>query len=64
MNSVDLQYLKDGHLVRFRGTIQDMHNPEFYFENFEIFNKQTKESRIGSGKYRDTSDISVSFSHL
>lgn len=59
MNSIPLHYLKNGHLVRFRGMIQDMHNPEFYFETYEVINHDTKESRICTGKYRDTADIGV-----
>ncbi|KAM3960708.1 mini-chromosome maintenance complex-binding protein [Aphomia sociella] len=49
--------LSDSKLVRFRGMIQDMHNPEFYFEQYEVFNKVTKEVKIKSGKYRDTANI-------
>ncbi|CAG9793682.1 unnamed protein product [Diatraea saccharalis] len=44
-------------LVRFRGMVQDMHNPEFYFEHFEIFNTATNEVKMKSGKYRDTANI-------
>uniref|UniRef100_A0A1E1WQ04 Mini-chromosome maintenance complex-binding protein n=1 Tax=Pectinophora gossypiella TaxID=13191 RepID=A0A1E1WQ04_PECGO len=49
--------LADGTLVRFRGMVQDMHNPEFYFEQYEVFNTSTNETKIKSGKFRDTSDI-------
>lgn len=52
--------MADSTLVRFRGMIQDMHNPEFYFEQFEVFNTATNEVKIKSGKYRDTSNILVS----
>ncbi|CAK1586470.1 unnamed protein product [Parnassius mnemosyne] len=47
----------DGKLVRFRGMVQDMHNPEFYFEKFEVFNTTTNEVKIKSGKYCDTAHI-------
>lgn len=49
--------LADGTLVRFRGMIQDMYNPEFYFEHFEILNTATNEIKMKSGKYRDTANI-------
>ncbi|XP_075978600.1 mini-chromosome maintenance complex-binding protein [Anticarsia gemmatalis] len=49
--------LPDSTLVRFRGMIQDMHNPEFYFEQFEVYNKVTKETKTKSGKFRDTANV-------
>ncbi|XP_063382766.1 mini-chromosome maintenance complex-binding protein [Cydia fagiglandana] len=57
INSNASHNLPDGTLVRFRGMIQDMHNPEFYFEQFEVFNSETNEVRSKSGKYRDTANI-------
>ncbi|XP_059050680.1 mini-chromosome maintenance complex-binding protein isoform X1 [Achroia grisella] len=49
--------LSDSKLVRFRGMIQDMHNPEFYFEQFEVYNTVTKEIKSKTGKYRDTANV-------
>ncbi|CAK1550646.1 unnamed protein product [Leptosia nina] len=49
--------LSDGTLARFRGMVQDMHNPEFYFEEFEVFNTATNEVKTKSGKYTDTASI-------
>ncbi|CAD0200632.1 unnamed protein product [Chrysodeixis includens] len=49
--------LPDSTLVRFKGMIQDMHNPEFYFEQFEVLNTNTNEIKNKSGKYRDTAHI-------
>lgn len=40
--------------------VQDMHNPEFYFEQFEVFNTVTNVTKSKSGKYRDTAHILVS----
>ncbi|XP_037975058.2 mini-chromosome maintenance complex-binding protein [Plutella xylostella] len=57
INSNASHNLSDGALVRFRGMIQDMHNPEFFFESFEVFNTATNECKIKSGKYRDTADV-------
>ncbi|XP_063363784.1 mini-chromosome maintenance complex-binding protein [Cydia amplana] len=57
INSNASHNLPDGTLVRFRGMIQDMHNPEFYFEQFEVYNSETNEVRSKSGKYRDTANI-------
>lgn len=61
INSNASHNLADSTLVRFRGMIQDMHNPEFYFEQFEVLNTTTNEVKIKSGKYRDTSDVLVSW---
>ncbi|GBP15443.1 Mini-chromosome maintenance complex-binding protein [Eumeta japonica] len=57
INSNASHYLPDNSMVRFRGMIQDMRNPEFYFESFEVYNTLTNEVKIKSGKYRDTADI-------
>lgn len=57
INSNASHNLPDGCLVRFRGMIQDMHNPEFYFEQYEIYNSETNEVKLKSGKYTDTANI-------
>ncbi|XP_068618348.1 mini-chromosome maintenance complex-binding protein [Battus philenor] len=57
LNSNASHNLSDGKLVRFRGMVQDMHNPEFYFEKFEVYNTATNEVKIKSGKYCDTAHI-------
>ncbi|XP_013171931.1 PREDICTED: mini-chromosome maintenance complex-binding protein [Papilio xuthus] len=57
LNSNASHNLSDGRLVRFRGMVQDMHNPEFYFEKFEVYNTVTNEVKVKSGKYCDTAHI-------
>ncbi|XP_023938645.1 mini-chromosome maintenance complex-binding protein [Bicyclus anynana] len=57
INSNTSHNLPDGSLVRFRGMVQDMHNPEFFFEQFEVFNTVTNEIKNKSGKYTDTAHI-------
>lgn len=51
--------LKDAQLVRFRGIVQDMHDPEIYLETFEVKlvdnSKHTK-----CAKYRDNLNLAVS----
>lgn len=54
LNVNDIQYLQDAWLVRFRGMIQDMYNPEYYYEKLEVVNTQTSSNSIRSGKYSDT----------
>ncbi|XP_063702955.1 mini-chromosome maintenance complex-binding protein [Culicoides brevitarsis] len=49
---VDTSKLADCFLVRFRGMIQDMMDPELYLEKYQITNGA--ETRIQNGKYRDT----------
>lgn len=44
--------LKDCSLVRFRGMIQDMMDPELYLEKYEVTHETG--SRMQNGKYRDT----------
>ncbi|XP_014287080.1 mini-chromosome maintenance complex-binding protein [Halyomorpha halys] len=46
--------LKDGHIMKFRGMIQDMPNPVFYYSKYEINDKNTGLSVIRNGKYMDT----------
>ncbi|CAH0729506.1 unnamed protein product, partial [Brenthis ino] len=57
LNSNASHNLPDGSLVRFRGMVQDMHNPEFYFEQFEVYNSGTNEVKMKSGKYTDTANV-------
>lgn len=56
LNYSSLHKSKNSSIVRFRGMIQDMLNPEIYLEKYEVLNSdKTIESshRIQSGKYRD-----------
>lgn len=43
-----------GTLVRFKGMIQDMLNPEYYSKTFEVFNSVTNETKTCYGKYHNT----------
>lgn len=43
-----------GTLVRFKGMIQDMLNPEYYSKTFSIFNSVTNETKICHGKYHNS----------
>ncbi|XP_053957086.1 mini-chromosome maintenance complex-binding protein [Anastrepha ludens] len=52
LNYTPLHELKDMSIVRFRGMIQDMHDPEMYLERYEV-TKEDNTSRIQEGKYRD-----------
>ncbi|KAK0097807.1 hypothetical protein PV326_013648 [Microctonus aethiopoides] len=54
LNSSALHNLTHGQLVRFQGMIQDMYNPEYYFERYEVKNTQTDESFIRCGLYKDS----------
>lgn len=57
-NIADLSRLKDGQLVRFRGIVQDMLDPEIYLEQFEI-KRDDNSTRIKCGKYRDNTNLAV-----
>lgn len=59
LNAIALDDLRDGQLVRFRGMIQDMYNPEYYFQEYEVLNKQTGNRKIKSGMYNDSAICQV-----
>lgn len=51
-------YYPDKSLVRFRGMIQDMYNPEIYLENYEVIDAGGNK-KILSGKYKDINSCAV-----
>jgi len=56
INDVPLETIKPSSLVRFRGMVQDMFDPEFYLGKYECTDKVTKEKRYELGCFTDTSD--------
>jgi len=59
LNNVQLRDIADKQLVRFRGMIQDMYNPEYYFKRYKVKNSSTGESDVRYGTYMDTAVCSV-----
>lgn len=59
LNSSSLDYFKEGQLVKFRGMIQDIFNPEYYYENYEVKDTNTGASSIRSGMFVDITQCSV-----
>lgn len=53
--------LKETQLVRFRGLVQDMHDPEIYLEKFQVKCVESGEVKQRSGKYRDNIKLEVRF---
>uniref|UniRef100_A0A182QD81 Mini-chromosome maintenance complex-binding protein n=1 Tax=Anopheles farauti TaxID=69004 RepID=A0A182QD81_9DIPT len=54
LNCTELAHLPDGSLVRFRGMLQDMQDPECYLERYGVRSKATGSVvRQQNGKYRD-----------
>nr|CAD7594676.1 unnamed protein product [Timema genevievae] len=53
LNWSSLHELMDGQLVRFHGMIQDMFDPEYYLDQYEVKDTTNGCSRLCSGKYRD-----------
>lgn len=53
INAMANHDLKDHQLVRFRGMIQHMYNPEFFMGRYEVEHKQSKKTETRSGRYRD-----------
>ncbi|EDW77997.1 uncharacterized protein Dwil_GK24254 [Drosophila willistoni] len=53
LNYTPLHKLKDQTLVRFRGMIQDMMDPEIYLERYEVKSSDASSKRLQQGKYRD-----------
>lgn len=53
LNNVQLHNIADKQLVRFRGMVQDMYDPEYFFKQYEVKNTKTGESDIRCGMYAD-----------
>jgi len=45
--------ITDGQLVRFRGMVQDMFDPEYYMEQYQVRNLKDGVVSVRSGRYRD-----------
>lgn len=52
--------LNDGQLVRFRGLVQNMFDPEIYLERYQIKDVNNDEHQTCNGKYRDNLKLKVS----
>uniref|UniRef100_A0A182IP45 Mini-chromosome maintenance complex-binding protein n=1 Tax=Anopheles atroparvus TaxID=41427 RepID=A0A182IP45_ANOAO len=53
LNCADSHHLPDGSLVRFRGMVQDMQDPECYLEGYDVRSKSGTTVHRQNGKYRD-----------
>lgn len=51
-------YYPDKSLVRFRGMIQDMYNPEIYLETYETVDAEGG-TKLCNGKYKDVNTCAV-----
>lgn len=54
LNNAPLHDFRDKQLVRFRGMVQDMYNPEYYFQKYEVKNTQNGCCDIRHGMYMDS----------
>jgi hypothetical protein len=54
-------HLKEGQIVRYRGMVQDMHNPVYFFSKFETVNKISGNKETRFGKYKETLECNVRF---
>ncbi|KZC13690.1 Mini-chromosome maintenance complex-binding protein, partial [Dufourea novaeangliae] len=54
LNYAPLHNFTDRQLVRFRGMVQDMHNPEYYFEQYEVRDTRTGTYEVRFGMYADS----------
>lgn len=54
INNGSLDEFRDRQLVRFEGMIQDMYDPEFYFQQYEVKNSETEACEVRCGMYTDT----------
>lgn len=59
LNNSQVHNIRDKQLVRFRGMIQDMYDPEYYFKQYEVKNTKTGESDIRCGMYTDAAQCLV-----
>mgnify|MGYP002879283386 CR=1 FL=1 len=55
LNEVNRMYIRPNTLVRFRGMIQDTHNPEIYLDVYEE-KGPAGQSRLRTSRYRDTAE--------
>ncbi|CAH1783251.1 unnamed protein product [Owenia fusiformis] len=53
LNDTPLHDLKPNSIVRYRCMVQDMFDPEFFLGVYEVTDKNTGQSKIHSGKYKD-----------
>lgn len=53
LNNVQLHDITDKQLVRFRGMVQDMYDPEYFFKQYEVKNTKTGKSDVRCGMYTD-----------
>lgn len=51
--------LTDGQLVRFRGLVQNMFDPEIYLEQYQIKDVNSDVHHTRNGKYRDNLKLKV-----
>ncbi|CAK9827937.1 Mini-chromosome maintenance complex-binding protein [Anthophora retusa] len=54
LNDASLHNFRHQQLVRFKGMVQDMHNPEYYFQQYEIKNSQNEVNELRCGMYVDS----------
>lgn len=59
LNINTLQTIKHRQLVKFKGMIQDMHDPECYLRQYEVKNTQTKTCELKCGMYTDSAECLV-----
>lgn len=52
--------LTDGHLVRFRGLVRNMFNPEIFLEQYQIKDVNNGQHHACNDKYRDNLKLKVS----
>lgn len=59
-NLDNFDQLNDGQLVRFRGLVQNMYDPEIYLERYQIKDVNSDQHHACNGKYRDNVKLKVS----
>lgn len=58
-NLANFDHLKEMQLVRFRGLVQDMRDPEIYLETFQTKCVENGDVKVRSVKYRDNIELEV-----
>ncbi|KAL4232388.1 hypothetical protein ACF0H5_009956 [Mactra antiquata] len=56
LNDSNLHHLKANSLVRFRCMVQDMYDPEFFLGKYEVRDKNTGETSLKPGMYKDIAE--------
>lgn len=63
-NLDNFNQLNDGQVVRFRGLVQNMFDPEIYLEQYQVKDVNNDQLHTRNGKYRDNLKLKVGWKNV